>query len=296
MNLMKHRKWFYGISITLVALGSLAIILWGLLPSIDFTGGSKIELRGTIDSEKARTFIEENDLKGGVVQRIGDDGISIRFEEVNEEKHRELSKSVEVIFGEGVEEVGFETVGPTISREITRNAFILIGLASLIIILYIAYSFRSVPKPVGSWEFGLMAIIALFHDTIIVVGAFALLGEFFKVEVDPLFITGLLTVIGFSVHDTVVVFDRVRENLIKKGASDLENIVNLSILEMIPRTITTSFLVWAILLILFLFGGVTIKYFVLTLLIGVIVGAYSSPLLAAPLLITWQKFKQKRAK
>lgn len=296
MNLMDYRKFFYSISIILVIVFGLAIVVWGLLPSIDFVGGSKIELRGTTDVEKAQTFVEENNLSGAVIQPIGDDGLSIRFEEIDEEKHRELSNQVEEFYGVGVEEVGFETVGPTISKEITRNAFILVALASLIIILYIAYSFKSVPKPVTSWEFGIAAIIALFHDIIIVVGAFAFLGKFYNVEVDPLFITGLLTVIGFSVHDTVVLFDRVRENLIKKGASNLKETVNLSILEMLPRTITTSFLVWSILLILFLFGGTTIRYFVLTLLIGVLVGAYSSPLVAAPLLITWQKFQEKRAK
>jgi len=296
MNLMKHRKIFYTIStvVTLVCLA--AIIVWGLLPSIDFTGGSRMELRGTTDVDLARQFASENELSGPVVQVVGDSGLSIRFAEISEEKHRKISDQVQAYFGEGVEEVSFETVGPTISQEITRNAFILVGLSSLVIILYIAYSFRRVPKPVSSWEFGLMAIVALVHDVVIVIGAFAVLGRFMNVEVDPLFITGLLTVIGFSVHDTVVLFDRVRENLIKKGPSDLEKTVNLSIVEMLPRTITTSFLVWMILLILFLFGGVTIKYFVLALLIGVVVGAYSSPLVAAPLLISWQKFREKRVK
>lgn len=294
MNLMKYRNWFYIVSAIFVSLGIIAIVLWGLLPSIDFTGGSKIELRGTNNKDKAYEFADKNELNGAVVQPIGDDGLSIRFEEISEEKHREITEKISDFFGAGVTEVGFETVGPTISREITRNAFILVGLASLVIILYIAYSFRRVPKPVSSWEFGMMAIVALFHDAVIVIGAFAFLGEFFKVEVDPLFVTGVLTVISFSVHDTVVIFDRIRENLIKRGASNLEETVNLSILEMIPRTITTSFLVWAILLILFLFGGTTIRYFVLTLLIGVIVGAYSSPLVAAPLLITWQEFKDKK--
>ncbi len=293
MNLMKHRKWFYGLSSFLVLASLLAIVLWGLLPSIDFVGGSKIEFRGTDDVEAAREFAEENELEGPVVQRIGEDGLSIRFAEISEEKHREISGRVEEFFGEGVEEVGFETVGPTISREATRNAFILVSLASLVIIFYIAYSFRRVPKPVTSWEFGAAAILALFHDTVIVVGIFAFLGRFFNVEVDPLFITGVLTVIGFSVHDTVVLFDRVRENLIKKGPSDLAGTVNTSVLEMLPRTITTSFLVWSILLILFLFGGITIRYFVLTLLIGVIAGVYSSPLVAAPFLISWQNLKKK---
>jgi preprotein translocase subunit SecF len=168
--------------------------------------------------------------------------------------------------------------------------------ASLIIVFYIGYSFRKVPKPANSWEFGIAAIIALAHDTLIVIGVFSFLGKFANVEVDPLFITGLLTVIGFSVHDTIVIFDRIRENLIKKGASEFEETINLSLFEMLPRTINTSFLVWSILLILFLFGGLTIRYFVLTLVIGILAGSYSSLLVASPLLVTWQELKHKKAK
>jgi preprotein translocase subunit SecF len=296
MDLMKYRKWYYLISSTLVLLGILATIFWGLKPSIDFTGGSKIELRGTADVAKANEFAEKNGLGNPVVQVVGADGLSIRFIEISESKHREVSANIEESFGKEVKEVGFETVGPTISKEITRNAFIAIGLASLIIIFYIGYSFRRVPKPANSLEFGVTAILALAHDTIIVVGAFAFLGHFKNVEVDPLFITGLLTVIGFSVHDTIVIFDRIRENLISKGATDFEKTVNISLFEMLPRTINTSFLVWIILLILFLFGGTTVKYFVLTLVIGIFVGTFSSLLVASPLLITWQEYKKKISK
>lgn len=294
MNIIKFRKWYYSLSAVFVAVGVFSILFFGLIPSIDFTGGSRIELRGTQDIPKAYQFGKENNLSGVVVQPVGEDGISIRFEEITEEKQREVSGKVGDFFGEGVSEVGFETVGPTISRELTRNVFLLIGAASLVIILYIAYSFRRVPKPARSWELGVAAVVALVHDAIIVIGAFALLGKFFNTEVNPLFVTGLLTVISFSVHDTVVLFDRVRENLIKKGASDFEGVINLSILEMLPRTITTSFLVWAILLILFVFGGETISGFVLTLLIGVFVGIYSSPLVATPLLVTWQKIRNRK--
>jgi len=294
MNLMKHRKWYYLVSTTLVILGSLALLFWGLKPSIDFMGGSKMELRGTTDTAMVTEFLKGNGVDGAIAQKIGDEGLTVRFGEINEEKHREISGKIKASLGEGVSEVGFETVGPTISKELTRNAFIAIALASLVIIIYIGYSFRRVPKPANSWEFGMAAIIALAHDTIIVVGSFALLGRLNNVEVDPLFITGLLTVIGFSVHDTIVIFDRIRENLIKKGASEFEVIVNESLLEMLPRTLNTSYLVWVILLILFAFGGTSIKYFVLTLVIGIFVGTFSSLLVASPLLITWQEFKKKK--
>lgn len=293
MNLMRYRRWYYTVSITLVSLGILATALWGLKPSIDFTGGSKLELRGTTDTAKAVEFIDSNGIQGAVAQRTGDQGVTVRFNEVSEQKHRELSQKIEPFYGKGVTEVGFETVGPTISKEITRNAFIAIAAAAFIIIFYIGYSFRRVPKPANSWEFGITAILALAHDAIIVVGSFAFLGRFKNVEVDPLFVTGLLTVIGFSVHDTIVIFDRIRENLVQKGSTAFEEIVNESLFEMLPRTLNTSFLVWAILLILFLFGGTTVHNFLLSLVIGIFVGTFSSLLVASPLLITWQNFKKR---
>jgi preprotein translocase subunit SecF len=293
---MQYRKWYYLVSLTLVSLGLFAIIFWGLKPSIDFTGGSKLELRGTNDTAKAVEFISQNGISGAVSQKTGSDGLTVRFSEINEEKHRELSQKMTEYYGPGVTEVGFETVGPTISKELTRNAFVAIAAAALIIIIYIGYSFRRVPKPANSWEFGIAAIFALAHDTIIVVGSFAFLGKFMNTEVDPLFITGLLTVIGFSVHDTIVIFDRIRENFIQKGSTDYEAVVNESLFEMLPRTLNTSFLVWSILLILFLFGGVTVHNFLLTLVIGIFVGTFSSLLVASPLLITWQKYKNKHEK
>jgi len=296
MNIMKYRKWYYLFSLLFIIPSIFAISVWGLKPSIDFTGGSRLEIRGTYDEEKAVSFAEENGLSGVVAQKVGDNGVSIRFAEISEEKHREVSGKIVEYFGVEVSEVAYENVGPTISKEITEQAFLAVVLASLIIIFYIGYSFRKVPRPANSFEFGITAIIALAHDTLIVVGVFAFLGRFGNIEIDPLFITGLLTVIGFSVHDTIVIFDRIRENLIKKGASDFEEVVNDSLLEMLPRTINTSFLVWSMLLILFLFGGLTIKYFVLTLVIGILAGTYSSLFVASPLLITWQGIKKKRSK
>ncbi len=296
MNLMKYRRWYYSVSLALLAFGIGATIFWGLRPSIDFTGGSKLELRGISDVAKVEKFGSDNGLSALSIQKIGADGLSLRSSEITEAQHREIAAKIKSGLGENVKEVGFETVGPTISKELTRNAFIAVGVASLIIIAYIAYSFRRVPRPASSWEFGIAAVLALLHDTFIVIGVFAVLGHFLHIEVDPLFITGLLTVIGFSVHDTIVIFDRIRENLVHKGSSDFERIVNESLYEMLPRTLNTSFLVWAILLILFLFGGSTVRYFVLTLVVGIFFGTFSSLLVASPLLVTWEEFKKKRRK
>jgi preprotein translocase subunit SecF len=296
INPIKYRKWWYLISLIIIIPGIAATAFWGLKPSIDFTGGSRMELKGTSDIEKSKKAAVDAGLENVVVQRIGGDSVGLRFKEIDEVKHKETTAKLKVSLGENISEVNFETVGPTISKEITQKAFLAIALASAVIVIYVAISFRKVPFPAKSWEFGIAAVLALLHDTVVVVGIFAFLGHYFNVEVDPLFITALLTVIGFSVHDTIVIFDRIRENLIKKGSDDFEGIVNLSVVEMLPRTLNTSFLVWSILLILLLFGGSTIRYFVLALVIGIFSGTYSSILNAAPLLVTWQNFKKKLKK
>lgn len=295
VNLMKYRKIWYAISLLIIIPGILATAVWGLEPSIDFTGGSKLEIEGTSDVEKAKSFAEKNGLENVTIQKTGESGLSLRFKEVDEAKHNEVKNKLPEL-GNDVRETSFETVGPTVSKELTKNAFILITIASAIIIFYIAYSFRRVPKPANSWEFGFSAIAALIHDVLITIGAFSLLGRFRGIEIDPLFITAILTIISFSVHDTIVILDRIRENLIKKGSDDFEGIVNLSLIEMLPRTINTTFMTWAVLLILLMFGGVTIRNFTLALVIGMFSGTYSSVFTSAPLLITWQEFKKNRSK
>lgn len=293
IDLIGARRWWYLLSVLIIIPGIAATAFWGLKPSIDFTGGSRLELKGVSDTVSAKKSAEEAGLENVVVQKVGSDSVSLRFKEIDETKHKEAVEKIGKTLGEGVTEVSFETVGPTISKEITEKAFIAIALASAVIIIYVAISFRKVPFPAKSWEFGVAAVIAILHDTIVVVGIFSILGHYANVEVDPLFITALLTVIGFSVHDTIVIFDRIRENLIKRGSENFEGTVNLSVVEMLPRTLNTSFLVWAILLILLLFGGSTIRYFVLALVIGIFSGTYSSILNASPLLVTWQNAKER---
>jgi preprotein translocase subunit SecF len=277
----------------LVGLSLTSLLLWGLKPSIDFTGGTRLEISGTNSTDEISELIQDEGLENPQVQRVGENRVAVRIPQISEEKHRELSAKIKEKLGQETEIVNFETVGPTISRDITKKAIIAIVFAVAVIIIYIGYSFRRVPKPATSWEFGITSVLALIHDTIIVVGAFSLLGRIYGIEVDPLFITGLLTIISFSVHDTIVIFDRVRELIITRGSIDFEEMVDQSLLEMLPRTLVTSFLVWIVLLILFLFGGDSVRYFVLTMTIGVFVGTFSSLIVASPLLVTWQQFKSK---
>lgn len=291
MNLIKYRNWFYLLSLLIIIPGTISLAVWRLKPSIDFTGGTLIEVEGIKDKKAVQEMTDKSKLEGPVFTPTAN-GFLIRTKPISEETQKNFKTELDKI--QGAKQLRLETVGPSISAEITQKASFAVILASAIIVFYIGYSFRRVPHPANSWEFGVAAIIALLHDVLVVAGIFSILGHFYNVEIDPLFITALLTVIGFSVHDTIVIFDRIRENLIKSGASDYEYIVNKSVVEMLPRTINTSFLVWVILLILLLFGGSTIRYFVLALVIGVFSGTYSSILNASPLLVTWQNFKNKR--
>ncbi|HJZ19121.1 MAG TPA: protein translocase subunit SecF, partial [Candidatus Nanoarchaeia archaeon] len=187
----------------------------------------------------------------------------------------------------------YETVGPTIGSEITLNAIKALVIASFLIVLYITWSFRKVPRPTSSFRFGVCAIIALIHDVLVLLGIFSLFGHFLGVEIDSLFVTAILTVIGFSVHDTIVVFDRIRENLKRVGGENFSNVVNDSILQTLDRSLNTSLTVVLVLVALLLFGGESIKWFVVALLIGIVSGTYSSIFNAAPLLVLWHEVASK---
>jgi len=292
MNPMKYRKLWYLLSLIFIIPGTISLILWGLKLSVDFTGGTLIELEGTKDQGKITEVAKSAKFEEFSLKET-ENGLTLRGKLIDENAHKVFKDELNKL--ENVREARVETVGPSVSKEITRNAFIAIALASIIIVFYIGYSFRAVPKPASSWEFGIASVFALLHDVLLVTGIFSLLGHFYGVEIDTLFITAMLTVIGFSVHDTIVIFDRIRENLIKNKGESFEDLVNLSVFEMLPRTLSTSFLAWVILVILYLFGGESIKYFILALVLGIFSGTYSSILNASPLLVTWQNFKKRFA-
>lgn len=292
MNLVKNRKYWYLVSFMILVPCIISLALWGLKPSIDFTGGTKMEISGTTDKATVEGIAKENGIEEVSITPT-ENGLFIRSKEQSEETHKKFRDAIESKIN-GAKETKIETVGPSISKEITRNAFLSIVLASLLIICYIAYTFRKVPKPASSWEFGAAAVLDILYDAIVILGAFSLLGHFKGIEVDPLFITAVLTILGFSVHDTIVIFDRIRENLIKGNYTDFEDAVSRSVYEMLPRDISTSFLVFIILVVLFLFGGETIKYFVLALVIGVFSGTYSSILNSSILLVSYENYKSAR--
>jgi len=289
------KKYFYFLfSALIIVPGILSLIFWGLRLGIDFTGGSLLEVR--IEKQPSKEDIVATVKQVGVEVSLAsatNNSFLIRTKPLDDKETGEVFKSLEEKFGK-VEKLRLETVGPTIGAELLRKSLIALVLASIGIVIYITFAFRQVPQPASPLRFGICAIIALLHDVFLVIGTFSLLGRFLGVEVDSLFVTALLTIIGFSVHDTIVVFDRIRENLKRRVSLSFATTVNHSIMQTLARSLNTSLTVILVLLALALFGGTSIRWFVIALLIGVISGTYSSIFNAAPLLVLWQEWSEKR--
>jgi preprotein translocase subunit SecF len=295
-SIIQKRKIWFVISTILVAISLIAISIWGLKLGIDFTGGSLLELtflEQRPDTIEIKSTIEELNLKAGVaVQPTEEAGVIIRFQEIEENTHQQIIEKLKEKYGDNFQEERFEAIGPAIGRELKTKAIYSILLVIVAIILYIAWAFRKVSWPVQSWKYGVIAIVALLHDIIITLGVFAVLGRFAGVEVGLPFVAALLTILGYSVNDTIVVFDRIRENLSRLGRIEFEQIVNKSVNETLTRSINTSSTTLLVLLAVFLFGGATIKFFILALMIGIISGTYSSIFIASPLLVIWEKYRK----
>jgi preprotein translocase subunit SecF len=297
LNIIGKKKWYFLISLLVIIPGTISLFLWGLNLSIDFTGGTRLTLLSekTVNEqtiEKVRDVFEEQNIEIITLQP-SDKRMIVRTKPLNQEQDTKLLAALEKNVGD-VKQEEFETIGPVIGRELTLNAFKAIAVASALIVLYIAWSFRHVPKPTSSWRFGICTIIALLHDSLLLLGIFSLLGHFFHVEVDNLFVTAVLTVIGFSVHDTIVVFDRIRENLRRTVGLPFAQVVNDSILQTLVRSLNTSLTAVLVLATLLIFGGESIRWFVVALLIGIISGTYSSIFNAAPMLVLWDELDAKR--
>lgn len=295
MNIVSNRKIFYSISGLLFLTSIFVLAVWGLRLGIDFTGGSIIEVEYAAarpDLTVIRSLLLEGPAGTVSVVPVGERGLFIRGGHMSEDAHQSV---LTLLRGQGnsdtVLEKRFDTIGPTIGKELKNRSLSAIALVILFIVLYVAWAFRKVSRPVPSWKYGIVTIIALFHDVLLPAGLFSVLGYFWGIEADTLFVTALLTILGFSVHDTIVVFDRIRENL--KNAKPKEpfaETVNRSVNETIVRSINTSFTVLLAMLAVFLFGGESVRFFSLTLIAGVLFGTYSSIFIASPLLVTWHEF------
>lgn len=287
MDIVGKRKIYYAISAVFIAASIMALLLWGLRFGIDFKGGSILEVaypdnkrpetNQIIDSLKS---LKLNDLR---ISPVGDSGVNLRFRETDEATHQEIIK----ILGGNIEERRFSSIGPTIGTELKQKSVKAVIIVLLGISLYIAWAFRKVFRPLSSWRYGLVTLLALFHDLVIPIGLFAFLGYFYDVEIGTNFIVALLVILGFSVHDTIVVFDRIRENLKRYASLDFGSVVNQSVNETLVRSISTSFTVLLTLLALYVFGGESLRYFILALMVGIFSGTYSSIFIASPLLVSW---------
>lgn len=297
IQIIKYKYLYLIFSAILLIPGIISLIFNGLNLSIDFIGGSlfKYQFTQQVPKEEVKAEFEKLGIKVESIVNESGNKYSIRTKQVDTEINNDLKEVMKNRFA-GAQQLSFETVGPAVGAETTNKAFMALAWASVGIMIYIAFAFRNVPKPYSSFRFGVSAVISMLHDALMVTGIFSILGYFFKTEVDSLFITAVLTVISFSVHDTIVVFDRIRENLNKlPRAFSFEEIVNYSIVETLSRSVATSLTVVMTLFSLYLLGGASIKTFVLVMLIGIVSGTYSSIFTAAPVLVIWEE-KTKRKK
>jgi preprotein translocase subunit SecF len=289
----KRKRWFL-ISLLLMLPGVLSLIFYGLNLGIDFTGGTawELEMSQPVTTAEVREVLGQSGHGESIVQISGDTTVLIRMSEIAEgsaEKNA-IVADMQARFGE-FEELSMVTIGPSVGTEIRNRAVYAVILASIGVLLYIAWAFRNTNNPL---LYGACAITAMVHDVVIVLGLFSILGWAAGVEVDALFVTAILTIIGFSVHDTIVVFDRIRENLAIKAAPTFDETVNYSVVQTIVRSLNTSVTVVFTLAALYLFGGESTRWFVFALLVGVIVGTYSSIFNAAQLLVAWEEGEIKR--
>lgn len=287
INFMKHYLLYFVISLIVILPGVYGLITYGLKPAIDFTGGSLIEIKFTNSPVPSTDQIKDAlaaDFQISSIQTTDNQAYLLRTKPINKDQNEILKTQLANAFGP-LDEVRFETVGPTLGKELLTKTIFAILLSATSILLYMAYRFKNI-------TFGIAALLAMLHDSLVILGIFSLLGHFYSVEVDTLFVTALLTILSFSVHDTIVVFDRIRESKKIFRKASLIDLINKAVNETLTRSINNSMTIIFMLLALWLMGGETTKWFVFALLIGTITGTYSSTFTAAPLLLVLEKFSR----
>ncbi len=285
-------KWLYFlISLFVIVPGMISLVLYGLKPSIDFTGGTIIQIQ--LNEKDAKT-VQVSDVEKSIgdvmkissVQVATDNMVIIKGTSVDVTQNTEIISKLNASFGK-LEQKRFETIGPVLGKELILKTVAAIVLSAGLITMYVAYRFKSI-------KFGVCAVLAMLHDTLVLIGSFSLLGHFFAVEVDTLFVTAILTVLSFSVHDTIVVYDRIRELTKKLPATSFTELVNVAVTETMGRSLNNSLTVILMLIALWLLGGETVRWFVFALLVGMVTGTYSSTFTAAPLLVLWDDLRKKK--
>jgi len=298
-KIIQKRNIWLTISGILFVVFLAALIVWGLKFGIDFTGGSLLEVRyggARPTVSQIESDLSDLELSSLIIQPVGETDMLLRFQETSEETHQAILNQLtdsakQENENASIEELRFESVGPSIGAELKIKSLWAMFFALLAMLGYITYSFRQVSKPVASWKYASAAIVSMFHDAIITIGIFAVLGKFYGVEINIAFVAAVLTVIGYSVHDSIVVFDRVRENL-PKSDLDFAGTVNASLNQTLVRSLSTSLTSLLVLTAIIIFGGETIRTFALALAIGIFAGTYSSIFVAAPLLVVWERWRK----
>jgi preprotein translocase subunit SecF len=295
MSLLKPAKFFLGLSSALVLTSVVLLFTPGPKLSIDFTGGTMMEIslpegtERTSVEEALRTFESETPLGNVALSKTKSSSILMRMRDISNDEHIALQKHLRTELGQ-IRELQFTTIGPTVGATLKRRSFWALGIAAVAIVLYIAFAFRKVPRRLSPWRFGIIAVITLIHDILITVGIFILISQVTSFQFDTLFITALLTILGYSVNDTIVIFDRIRDNLAEQGRKEsFYEVADRSLSQSIMRSINTSVSTLIMLSCLFILGSESVRWFVLTLIVGAIIGTYSSLFLATPLLVYWKK-------
>jgi len=295
MKIIKNRWAWYLLSGTLIGGSIILLSVFGLKQGIDFTGGTMLAVRfekrpTPVDAERALAVFNLNTI---TIQPAGDTDLIVRLKSIDEDTHQKILKTLESTFGKATE-LQYNAIGPAVGVELRQKAVSSLVIVFLLILGFIAWSFRKVSAPVQSWKYGMIVIATAFHDVAIPVGLFALLGKFQNVEIGTPFIAAILTIMGYSINDTIVVLDRVRENL-QKTTGTFEEIVERSVKQTMLRSFNTSMTTVLALFAVYLFGGESIKDFALALIVGIITGTYSSIFIASPLLVTWNNWTRRKA-
>ncbi len=299
MFIIKYKKIFLSLSIILIIVSVVFTFTYGLKPGIDFKGGALLEVSYTgvrPDASLLEAGIKTLDINQSLIQPTGDSGYIIKTRDLNETEHEALVKALSLDGKYTVTEKSFTSIGPSVGSELTRKAIVSISMVILAIIIFITYAFRQVSRPVASWKYGVITIVTLLHDIIIPTGIFALLSYYSGAEVDTLFVLALLTILGLSVHDKIVVFDRIRENLRTGDKRSFAETVGISTSQTIVRSINITLTIIFVLVPLYLFGPETTKNFALILTIGLFFGIYSSLFFASPLLVFVEEWQARGKK
>jgi len=297
INFIKYRKICFVFSGILILVSLFSIFKFGLKFGTDFTGGSilEIEYKGERPQNQAiKDVLAGIDLGEITIQPAGDKSVILRTKNITEDTHQQVLEKLKT--GGELEEKRFESIGPIIGQELRDKTKIVVTLSLLAMLIYIAIAFKKVSRPVSSWQYGIASLLILSNDILIILGVFAILGSYYQVQVTIPVITALLTVVGYAINNVVVVYDRIRENLLRERSLPFEEIANRAINQTLTRQMNTSLTTLFPLVAIFFLGGVTLKYFSLALILGIVFGLYSSIFLAAPILVSWPKFKNRSTK